>query len=78
MSNIFNTLPASPPHTEGGSEARGTSSGSQTAYQSSFVPSEDAMFDSLPDSASLSNQNFSLGEPYYPLTPPLCDQDQSR
>ena len=75
VSQIF-SLPASPPHTEGG-ESRGSSSGSQTAYQSSFVPTEDAMFESLPDSA-LSNPGFSLGEPFYPLTPPLSSQDKNR
>lgn len=68
--SMFNPLPATPPHTDGNDMK---SNGSQASYPSSYIAPEDAMFDS-----SISTQPFTLGEPLYPLTPPLREQDPNR
>ncbi|KAL1960633.1 hypothetical protein VTO42DRAFT_7212 [Malbranchea cinnamomea] len=70
--SMFNPLPATPPHTDGSDVPM--KSTSQASYpSSSYIAPEDAMFD-----PSLPTQPFSLGEPIYPLTPPLRDLDPNR
>jgi hypothetical protein len=75
MSAIFNALPATPPHSEG-TEIPASSTCTQPGY-TSYISSDDGMFVDSAD-ASLSVQPFTLGEPYYPLTPPLTEQDPNR
>jgi hypothetical protein len=75
MSAIFNALPATPPHSEG-AEISASSACTQPGFPS-YIPSDDGMFVDGAD-ASISVQPFTLGEPYYPLTPPLTEQDPNR
>ncbi|KAI2224395.1 hypothetical protein LOZ12_005687 [Ophidiomyces ophidiicola] len=73
--NHVNQLPATPPLTEPNRDFSGNSSCSQ-GYP--FTGQDECQFVDFSDTSSLSTQNFSIGEPFYPLTPPLVEQDPNR
>ncbi|WEW59112.1 hypothetical protein PRK78_004581 [Emydomyces testavorans] len=73
--NHLNRLPATPPLTDAGQDMSATSTCSQNY---AFHNQDGSPFVDLSDTSSLSTQNFSIGEPFYPLTPPLTEQDPNR
>ncbi|EEP75361.1 predicted protein [Uncinocarpus reesii 1704] len=69
----MNRLPATPP--EGNQDLSATSACTQTY---TFPGQDGSSYLDVSDTSSLSTQNFSIGEPFYPLTPPLTEQDPNR
>ncbi|KAL1963075.1 hypothetical protein VTN77DRAFT_8721 [Rasamsonia byssochlamydoides] len=67
--------PASPPLTET-SQVSVTSACSQSAY--SFRGHDDTLLGENNANSTVCGQNLSLGDPFFPLTPPLNDQDPNR
>ncbi|PGH23085.1 hypothetical protein AJ80_02859 [Polytolypa hystricis UAMH7299] len=73
FSSLFSQLPVTPPLTESGNDT--TTSCSMAGYPS-FAAKEGSPFIDM--SASLSNQTFTIGDPFCPVTPPLNEQDPNR
>ncbi|KMU75860.1 hypothetical protein CISG_05257 [Coccidioides immitis RMSCC 3703] len=71
----INRLPATPPLTEASQDMSVTSACTQTY---TFPNQDGSQFVDLSDTSSLSNQNFSIGAPFHPLTPPLTELDPNR
>ncbi|OJJ80028.1 putative C2H2 finger domain protein [Aspergillus glaucus CBS 516.65] len=77
LSSIFQTTPVSPPLTEASNDFSITSSCSQSGYPS-FMTQDDAMLKDVTATPSLSSHGINLGDPLFPLTPPLNEQDPHR
>lgn len=75
QSNIFRTVPVSPPLTEASNDVSVTSSCSNSGYPS-FMSHDDAMLKDV--TTPIGNQSINLGDPLFPLTPPLSEQDPNR
>lgn len=74
-SHIFHPVPVSPPLTEASNDMSVTSSCSNSGY--SFHGHDDAFFGDL-TTTTIGGQTISLGDPLFPLTPPLSEQDPNR
>ena len=74
-SNIFPTMPVSPPLTEAGNDMSVTSSCSHPGYPA-FMTHDDVMMKDM--TATVGNQGINIGEPLFPLTPPLSEKDRNR
>ncbi|KAJ9233995.1 hypothetical protein DTO207G8_4110 [Paecilomyces variotii] len=74
-SHIFHPVPVSPPLTEASNDMSVTSSCSNSGY--SFHTHEDAFFGDLAPT-TIGGQTINLGDPLFPLTPPLSEQDPNR
>lgn len=74
-SHIFHPVPVSPPLTEASNDMSVTSSCSNSGY--SFHAHDDAFFGDL-TSTTIGGQTINLGDPLFPLTPPLSEQDRNR
>jgi hypothetical protein len=72
--NVFQHMPISPPLTEASNDVSVTSACSQSGYPA-FMSHEDAM---LKDITATPVQGINLGDPIFPLTPPLNEQDPNR
>ncbi|KAL2818884.1 hypothetical protein BJX63DRAFT_419033 [Aspergillus granulosus] len=72
--NVFQHMPVSPPLTEASNDVSVTSSCSHSGYPA-FMSHDDAM---LKDITATSVQGINLGDPIFPLTPPLNEQDPNR
>ncbi|KAF9888135.1 hypothetical protein FE257_009271 [Aspergillus nanangensis] len=75
-SNLFQTIPVSPPLTEASHDVSVTSSCSHSGYPT-FMSHEDAMLKDV-TTTPIGNQGINFGDPLFPLTPPLSDQDPNR
>ncbi|PKY08432.1 putative C2H2 finger domain protein [Aspergillus campestris IBT 28561] len=73
---MFPTVPVSPPLTEGGNDLAVTTSCSHSGYPT-FMSHEDAMLKDV-TATPVGSQGINLGDPLFPLTPPLTDQDPNR
>lgn len=74
--NLFQPMPVSPPLTEASNDISVTSSCSHTGYPS-FMTHEDAMLKDV-TATPLTSHGINLGDPLFPLTPPLSEQDPNR
>ncbi|KAJ0423644.1 hypothetical protein BJY00DRAFT_309883 [Aspergillus carlsbadensis] len=72
--NVFQHMPVSPPLTEASNDVSVTSACSHSGYPA-FMSHEDAM---LKDITTTPVQGINLGDPIFPLTPPLNEQDPNR
>ncbi|KAL4900820.1 hypothetical protein BDW74DRAFT_182405 [Aspergillus multicolor] len=73
--NVFN-MPVSPPLTEASNDFAVTSSCSHSGYPA-FMSHEDAMLKDV-TTTPVGAQGINLGDPIFPLTPPLNEQDPNR
>lgn len=71
----LNRLPMTPPLTEANQDL---SSASACPQSYSFSHQAESPFVDFSDTSSISAHTFSIGEPFYPLTPPLTEQDPNR
>lgn len=69
----FARLPATPPLSEASQDIPVSSACSQ-----SYSVYREPAFVELPEASTLPTQTFSIGEPFYPITPPLSEQDPNR
>lgn len=75
-SNMFHPVPVSPPLTEASNDVSVTSSCSHTGYPS-FMSHDDTILKDV-TSTPVGSQGINLGDPLFPLTPPLNEQDPNR
>lgn len=75
LSNVFQALPVSPPLSEASSDICVTSSCSSSGY-TSFIANDDALFADI--TTPLGSQGISLGDPLFPISPPLTEHDPNR
>ncbi|KAL4931079.1 putative C2H2 finger domain protein [Aspergillus undulatus] len=73
--NVFQHMPVSPPLTEASNDLSVTSSCSHPGYPA-FMSHEDAMLKDI--TATPVGGQLNLGDPIFPLTPPLAEQDPNR
>lgn len=76
LDGLFNPVPVSPPLTEASNDFSVTSSCSQSGYPA-FMANDDAMLKDITAGPSLSNHGINLGDPIFPVTPPL-NEDVNR
>ncbi|KKK20841.1 hypothetical protein P175DRAFT_0189157 [Aspergillus ochraceoroseus IBT 24754] len=74
--NVFQPIPVSPPLTEASNDISVTSSCSHSGYPS-FMSHEDAMLKDI-TATPVGPHGINLGDPIFPLTPPLNEQDPNR
>lgn len=74
-SNVFPALPVSPPLSEASSDICVTSSCSSSGY-TSFIANDDALFADI--TTPVGSQGISLGDPLFPISPPLTEHDPNR
>ncbi|OJJ60527.1 hypothetical protein ASPSYDRAFT_148141 [Aspergillus sydowii CBS 593.65] len=74
--NVFQHMPVSPPLTEASNDLSVTSSCSHSGYPA-FMTHEDAMLKDI-TATPIGGQGINLGDPIFPLTPPLNEQDPNR
>ncbi|KAI9369026.1 putative C2H2 finger domain protein [Aspergillus egyptiacus] len=74
--NVFQNMPVSPPLTEASNDLSVTSSCSHPGFPA-FMTHEDAMLKDV-TATPIGPQGINLGDPIFPLTPPLNDQDPNR
>ncbi|KAB8279552.1 hypothetical protein F9C07_2283347 [Aspergillus flavus] len=75
-SSMFHPVPVSPPLTEASNDVSVTSSCSHTGYPS-FMTHEDAMLKDV-TTTPVGSHGINLGDPLFPLTPPLAEQDPNK
>ncbi|KAL2008218.1 hypothetical protein VTN00DRAFT_8200 [Thermoascus crustaceus] len=75
-STMFHPVPVSPPLTEASNDVSVTSSCSNSGFPS--FPGQDENFFGDITHPTLGGQSINLAEPFFPLTPPLSDQDPNR
>lgn len=75
-SSLFNHVPVSPPLTEASNDFSISSSCSQSGYPA-FMSNDDAMLKDITATPSLSNHGINLGDPIFPVSPPL-NEDMNR
>ncbi|KAF7136867.1 hypothetical protein CNMCM5793_006437 [Aspergillus hiratsukae] len=75
-SNLFQPMPVSPPLTEASNDVSVTTSCSHSGYPA-FMTHEEAMLKDV-TATPLGSQGINLGDPLFPLTPPLSEQDPNR
>lgn len=75
-SNIFPAMPVSPPLTEAGHDMSVTSSCSHSGYPA-YMANDDVMMKNM-TAASIGPHGINLGEPMFPLTPPVSEKDRNR
>jgi hypothetical protein len=75
-SNMFHPVPVSPPLTEASNDVSVTSSCSHSGYPS-FMTHEDAMLKDV-TATPVGSHGINLGDPLFPLTPPLAEQDPNK
>ncbi|THC91087.1 hypothetical protein EYZ11_009449 [Aspergillus tanneri] len=75
-SSMFHPVPISPPLTEASNDVSVTSSCSQSGYPS-FMAHEDTILKDV-TATPVGNHGINLGDPLFPLTPPLSEQDPNR
>ncbi|KAL4966022.1 putative C2H2 finger domain protein [Aspergillus stella-maris] len=73
--NVFHHMPVSPPLTEASNDLSVTSSCSHSGYPA-YMANEDAMLKDI--TATPVGGHLNLGDPIFPLTPPLAEQDPNR
>ncbi|KAL2834847.1 hypothetical protein BDW59DRAFT_101 [Aspergillus cavernicola] len=74
--NVFQHMPVSPPLTDASNDISVTSSCSHAGYPA-FMSHDDAMLKDI-TATPVGAQGINLGDPIFPLTPPLNDQDHHR
>lgn len=74
-SSMFHPVPVSPPLTEASNDVSVTSSCSHSGYPA-YMPHDDGMLKDV--TATPVGQGINLGDPLFPLTPPLNEQDPNR
>ncbi|KAL4875617.1 hypothetical protein BJY04DRAFT_154525 [Aspergillus karnatakaensis] len=74
--NFYHPMPVSPPLTEASNDLSVTSSCSHSGYPA-FMSHEDAMLKDI-TTTPIGPQGINLGDPIFPLTPPLNEQDPNR
>ncbi|KAL4809934.1 hypothetical protein BDV18DRAFT_156308 [Aspergillus unguis] len=74
--NVLQQTPVSPPLTEASNDFSVTSSCSHSGYPA-FMTHEDAMLKDI-TATPAGAQGINLGDPLFPLTPPLHEQDPNR
>ncbi|KAL2867293.1 putative C2H2 finger domain protein [Aspergillus lucknowensis] len=74
--NLFQHVPVSPPLTEASNDVSVTTSCSHPGYPA-YMSHEDAMLKDI-TATPVGAQGINLGDPIFPLTPPLNEQDPSR
>lgn len=74
--NVLQQQPVSPPLTEASHDFSVTSSCSHSGYPA-FITHEDAMLKDI-TATPVGTQGSNLGDPLFPLTPPLNEQDPNR
>lgn len=77
MDGLFNSVPVSPPLTEASNDFSVTSSCSQNGYPA-FMANDDAMLKDITAAPSLSSHGINLGDPLFPVTPPLAEDVNRR
>lgn len=73
-SSMFPSVPVSPPLTDSSNDFSVTSSCSHPGYLA-FMANDDAMLKDITAAPSLSSHGINLGDPIYPLTPPLNERN---
>ncbi|OJJ44365.1 hypothetical protein ASPZODRAFT_71752 [Penicilliopsis zonata CBS 506.65] len=76
LSNAFQTAPVSPPLTEASNDVSVTSSCPHSGYPS-YMPHDGVMLRDV-TTTPICGQGLNLGDPMFPLTPPLSEQDPNR
>jgi hypothetical protein len=79
FAGVFHPMPVSPPLTEASHDLSVTSSCSHSGYPA-FMSHEDAMLKDITTTTTtpVGPQGINLGDPIFPLTPPLNEQDPNR
>lgn len=76
MPSLYHHLPITPPLTDN-HDISVTSACSPSDY-SQFTSQNDSPMAEIDEPACLPAQTFNIGEPFYPLTPPVSEQDPHR